>query len=108
VVACKNWHNLIAKENFFNLAKIKKHLGLSAEMSLNGNNAKLAAAYVGSTIEEFAEIDIRVSSPDIPLNRTISNENESIEFGDTIQSDVATPEELAIIDNEKNKIEYVK
>ena len=91
----------LQKRIFFNLAKIKKRLGLSAEMSLNGQNAKLAAEYVGSTVEEFAEIDIRVSSPDISLNKAISSDGDSIEFGDTIQSDLKNPEELAIITDEK-------
>ncbi len=99
----------LQKRIFFNLAKIKRRLGIAYNASLNGEKAKLAAEYVGSTTEEFAEIDIRVSSPDISLNRSVSSQEESVEFGDTIQSNIRNPEENAIMVSEaKSKMQMIK
>lgn len=90
----------LQKRMFFNLAKIKRRLGISVNMSLNGESARLAAEYVGSTAREFAEMDVRITNPDISLNKT---DGENVEFGDTLSSGLENPEQLLIIKDERQR-----
>ena len=90
----------LQKRLFFNLAKIKRRLGVASHMSLSGENAKLAADSVGASVEEFNEMDIRITNPDISLNKT---DEDGFEFGDSLDSGVKNPEQRLIIASEKQQ-----
>ncbi len=90
----------LQKRLFFNLAKIKRKLGNLSSASLNGNNLKMAADYAGLSPEEFTEMDIRITTPDLSLNQSNEDGNE---LGDIILNDTQNPEQLFVITTEKER-----
>ncbi|CAF1661864.1 unnamed protein product [Rotaria magnacalcarata] len=90
----------LQKRLFFNLSKIKRRLGFAYNSALNGENIKLAAEYSGLSDREFTEMDIRITSPDISLNKA---SEDNLEFGDTIPSDLQNPEQVLMKNDEKKR-----
>ncbi len=93
------------KKLFFNLHKIKKKIKAIGDKSLSQENVNKIAEDLGVSHKEVVEMDSRLSQSDSSLNAPIGFEDDTIEVGDTISSNEASQEEIAISKQEKSRQE---
>lgn len=94
------------KKLFFNLNKIKKKLGETSNKAISPNNLKIISQDLNVSEKEVIEMDIRLNNSDSSLNQKF-NEEEELEFGDTIASQEPNQEEVATYNQTKYRQETI-
>jgi RNA polymerase sigma-32 factor len=91
------------KKLFFNLHKIKKKLGASADKEMLSEHVAQIASELNVSQKEVIEMNSRLSQSDTSLNNLVNDEDDSREVVDLMASNDPNQEEIAIQNQEKLK-----
>jgi RNA polymerase sigma-32 factor len=83
------------KKLFFSLGRIKRHLNIVGDASINPDEAARVAAAMNVTAQDVIDMDSRLSAPDVSLNAARSrDEDDGAEFMETLVDEGPSPEAM--------------
>jgi len=80
------------KKLFFSLRKAKRRLSIADAREIDPDNAQRLSKQFGLPASEIAHMDRRMTARDMSLNAPVSQEEDSIEFQDTLIDEGPNPE----------------
>jgi RNA polymerase sigma-32 factor len=91
------------KSLFFNLRRLRARISRSGEPQNSHELYKELSAAIGVSVSDVANMDSRLSAPDMSLNMTFSDEENGAERMDFLADDAPLPDETVegIIDSER-------
>ncbi|MCE3254565.1 MAG: polymerase factor sigma-32 [Rickettsiaceae bacterium] len=91
------------KKLFFNLRKIKKRLEANETGNLLPEQIKIIAHDLNVSEKEVIDMNARLQHSDGSLNQIIGDEEDGVEVGDKIASNLISQEDLVINNQEKSR-----
>lgn len=92
------------KKLFFNLRKLKHQLGILHLKSIPIEEANIIAKELGVSVQEVEEMDTRLSSNDLSLNKAVgSSDDSNMEWQDWLVQDETSHADKLMDDDEKQK-----
>lgn len=91
------------KKLFFNLRKIKKRLSANETGNLLPSEIKRIAHDLNVSEKEVVEMNSRLQNSDSSLNQIIGDDEDGVEFGDRLASNLASQEQIMIYNQEEER-----
>jgi len=91
------------KKLFFNLHKIKKKINALSGNRLSEENIQNIASDLNVSAKEVVEMDSRLSQSDSSLNKIVGDDEDGKEFGEFIEANDPSQEDLAIQSQEMTR-----
>ena len=91
------------KKLFFSLRKAKRRLDIADSRDIDPEHAAILSKQFGLSAADIVNMDRRMTARDMSLNAPVSQEDDSIEFQDTLVDDGPSPE-VMMADREESTV----